>query len=61
MKSKIEKQAYKLMNDANKLGLFCSFTSILESMYDTAAKRKQYEKAHIILELINEEFENINI
>jgi hypothetical protein len=48
MKSKIEKQAYKLMFEA-------------EVMYDTATKRKQYEKAHCILEIINEEFENINI
>ena len=61
MKSKIEKQAYKLMFEAEKMGLFCSFTSILEVMYDTATKRKQYEKAHCILELINEEYENINI
>jgi hypothetical protein len=61
MKKRIEKEVYKLLKIANQSGYFPSYTNILEAMYEVATKKKQYEKGHYILELMNEEYENINI
>lgn len=55
MKKKLEKRANQLFNDLVKLGIYTSYQSILETMYETASEKKNYTEAHYINELIAEE------
>jgi len=52
MKENIEKRALSLFNECCKLGLNCSYRSVLNSMYETASQKKQYIKCSIIQDLI---------
>jgi hypothetical protein len=55
MKKKLEKKANQLFNDLVKLGVYTSYKSILETMYQTATEKKNYTEAHYINELIADE------
>ncbi len=55
MKKQIELKAKELLNDLIKLGIYTSYKSVLETMYETATEQKNYTKAHYINELISEE------
>ena len=55
MKNQIEKEAYKRLNELAKYGVYTSYRSILNTMYETASEKKQYIKASFIVELINED------
>lgn len=51
----VRKQADNLYNECCKLGLNSSYTSVLNSMYETASEKKQYLKADLITTLIQED------
>ena len=55
MKKKLEKRANQLFNELVKSGIYTSYKSILETMYETALEKKNYTEAHHINELIAEE------
>jgi hypothetical protein len=55
MKKKLEKRANQLFNELVKSGIYTSYKSILETMYETASEKKNYKEAHYINELIAEE------
>lgn len=49
----VRKQAIKLFNECSKFG--SSYTSILNSMYETASERKNFVKCSLIQDLIIED------
>jgi len=56
-KKQIKTEALNLFNDLLKLGIYTSYRSVLNTMYETATEKNNYIKASYINELI---FEDIN-
>ena len=55
MKNNLQKKAFNLLNELTKMGIYTSYRSVLNTMYETASDKKEYIKASHILELINED------
>lgn len=54
-KQEIETKALNLFADCCRLGLNSSYLSVLNTMYETAAEKKQDVKCNLINQLISEE------
>jgi hypothetical protein len=54
-KEQIQRQMIAKLNNCISAGIYCSYRTVLDIEYEAAIDRENHVKAHLILQLINDD------